>query len=100
MIEIKFTTRKSYLRITNPNSLKHNLGYISARSGELSVKSELMELIINSKHKNMFTWAKGCGKGGGSGYLAHTINHKNVSDTISFIRTVLEERNYKVTILL
>jgi hypothetical protein len=100
MIEIKYTTGKSYIRITNPNSLKHNWGYISARTGELSVKPDLMKLISNTKQKKIFTWAKGCGKHGGSGYDFHSINHKNVNESISFIREILEHSNYSITILI
>lgn len=98
MISIKYTEDKSYIRITNPTSEAHNIGYISPSDGELSVKPELMEMINKVNLTSIFDWEKGCGRHDGSNYEAHSTNHLNIHCTIQFIKRVLELNNYKVEI--
>ena len=89
MISIKYTEDKNYIRITNPTSESHNIGYISPSDGELSVKSDLMKLFKNSNLDSLFDWHSGCGRHGGISYEAHTTNHISVVCTINFIKRVL-----------
>ncbi len=89
MISIKYTEDRSYIRITNPTSESHNIGYISPSDGELSVKSDLMNLIKDVGLDNLFDWQFDSGRHGGTSYEAHTTNHLSVDCTINFIKRVL-----------
>ena len=89
MISIKYTEDRNYIRITNPTSEIHNIGYISPSDGELSVKSDLMKLIKDTNLNSFFDWQSGCGRHGGTSYEAHTVNHLSVDCTINYIKRVL-----------
>jgi hypothetical protein len=89
MISIKYTEDRNYIRISNPISESHNIGYISPSDGELSVKSDLMNLIKNIGLDNLFDWKSGSGRHGGTSYESHTTNHLSVDCTINFIKRVL-----------
>jgi hypothetical protein len=98
MIIIQHTEESSYIRISYKNDLHHNIGYISPNDGELSVKSELMELIKMASLNNMFVWVDGCGHNGGSGYDSHTTNHSSVSCTLEFIKRVFVINSIEVEV--
>lgn len=100
MFEIKYTEDKSYIRIINSNFPDNNIGYISENDGQISVKEELMNLIDCVGLGVLFEWSNGCGKHGGSGYAAHTVNTKSLSCSINFIERVIILNKLKLKILI
>ncbi|MFN1835275.1 hypothetical protein AB2B38_008435 [Balneola sp. MJW-20] len=92
-IRLEYTDDDTYIRIINPESDHHNIGYIS-KSGQISIKSQLYEMI-SSEIYSKFEWEKGAGMHGGSGYHSHTTNCDDLADAIQFLREVFNSNNIR-----
>lgn len=93
MFQLKYTPKRTYIRITNPNLPDRNYGYISPKDGQISVKEVLWQLIITSGVDNPYQWESGCGRHGGTNYHIHTFNSVSLRDSIRFIQEVFNSLN-------